>query len=305
MAKLNRFVCAADFANTGIGDCPIIPMHIVGMFIVPKGFEITSANAVDLKTTLEEAAAKNLRKERILPIHHFVGVEDGSEDPTENTLGYGGISITREGNYDLTFQLGKGGMCLQKALRKYNKRPLSVLLYDADGMLFGAKSGDVMKGIPVELFYASPMKLSDGSTETSFHLRLVFKPNYFNENLAYIATQGEGFMLQEIEGLMDVELELVDRTLGVIQLKGFAGCGTVDVLKEYASELSDEANWTAIDPDNGSVVTITSVAVNASGVATITLTDDVDAVINLADVSTLTTAGVIGYEGRPLVSLKP
>ena len=308
MAKINRFVCATEFANTGIGDCPIVPKHIVGAFIVPKDFEITAADAVTLKTFLEDKAAATLQKERILPLHNFVGVEDGSEDLVETTLGYGGISVTREGNYNFTYQIGQGGLCLQKALRKFNNRPVRVLLYDANGMLFGMKSENVVKGIPVELFYAMPMKLSDGSAETAFHVRLVIKPAYLNENLSYIATAPDGFMLQEIEGLMDVQLEVASRTASAIQVKGFAGCGTINVLKDYATEFNEgvtpEARWSLLDPSTGTAITPTSISVNTEGVATITLASDVDVIINLASSAVLATDGIIGFEGKPVLSLK-
>ena len=305
MAKFDRFVCAAEFANTGIGDCPIIPKHIVGMFIVPKDFEISISDAAALKKTLEDSVIEKLPKDRVLPVHGFVGVEDNSEDLVENTLGYGGISIIREGNYNLTFRLGKGGLSLQKALRKHNNKPMRVLLYDAGGMLFGVRNGSVMTGIPVDLFYATPMKLSDGSSEeTSFSLRLVIKPVYLNDNLSYISTANEGFMLQEIEGLLDVHFTELSRALGVIKLEGFAAFGTINVFKEYATELGVVTAWIATSVADGTANVITSVAINDEGVATVTLTDDVDTNINLVDVTALGLLGVTGYEGRSCVSLK-
>lgn len=302
MAELNRMVCASDFANTGVGDCPLIPKHIIGMFIVPKDFVLTESDLEDLKTSLEDATKANSQNERILPVHNFVGMEDNSEDLVEETLGYGGISVIREGRYNLTFQLGQGGLCLLNSLRKFNGRPVRVLLYDAAGVLYGYKDGSTIKGIPVELFYALPFTFSDGSgTTTAFRIRLVIDPSYLNDNLAFVATSGEGFLLQEIEGLLDIRLEETTGSANpVLKIKGFAGCGSQNVLKDYATELADEGMWVATNPATGAPVVITSVAINDDGIATVTLDSASDVRLSLVGVTALEAAGVVGYESRPI-----
>lgn len=303
MAELNRTVCAVDFANTGIGDCPLVPKHIVGMFIVPKDFELTQAQLADLKNSLDDAANENNPSDRILPVHGFVGIEDNTEDVGTETLGYGGIAVINEGRYDLTFRMGQGGLCLLSSLRKLNGRPVRVLLYDADGVLYGVRDGSTMKGIPVELFYALPFTLSDGSgTTTSFRVRLVIAPEYLNDNLAFVATRPDGFLLQEVEGLLDIKFSLAPGSSNpVVQLTGYAGCGSQNVLQDYSSELGDVDMWIATNSQTGADIDITSVSINSSGVATITLDSAAPARISLVDVTALSDAGVVGYESRPIL----
>src|SRR5699024_6831655 len=302
MAKLNQTVCAIDIANTGVGDCPLIPKHITGMFIVPKDFRLEPSDFDNLQEVLQDLAEDSNPSDRILPIHGFVGIEDNTEDLEVETLGYGGLAPIREGRYDLTFRMGQGGVCLLRSLRKLNGRSLRVLLYDADGVLFGAQDGSDMVGIPLEMFYALPMTLSDGSsTTTSFNVRLVFDASYLNDSLAFVETKTDGFLLQEISGLLDIYfMQAPGSSNPVILLTGSASCGSQNVLQEFSSELGDVGMWVATSAEDGSSVDITSVSINSEGVATITLDAAEDVIINLVDVDALSSAGVKGYEGRPI-----
>lgn len=296
MAQLNKTLCAEAFGNTGVGDCPFIPKHVVGMFIVPNDFAIDESDMENLKTFLQDAAYADNRRERILPVHGFVGIEDNTEDLVAETLGYGGIAVIREGKYDLTFRLGNGGLCLLKSLRKYNNRPVNVLLILSGGTILGVRSGNTMKGIPVDMFYALPLTFSDGSgTTTSFRVRLVIRPEYINDVLAFVETSSDGFIPDEITGVMDAAVIDAGSASNSVKVKVEVGCGGSNLIEDYETEMADETLWVVTDPTDGSTQTVTAVNI-VDGVATL-VGANLPARVNLAPISVLKANGVVGYEG--------
>lgn len=303
MALLNRTTCAAGGGNTGIGDCPLIPKNIIGFFIVPNNFELTPAQLATLQTSLQTAANSDVTANRIYPVHDLVGITDNTGDLVTETLGYNGLSVISEGKYDWTFRFVNGGLCLLKQLRKYNNKSVRVLLYDASFVLYGTMKGANMAGIPLEVFHALPFTLSDGSgTTTAFNIRMVLDPVYLNDNLAFVETIDEGFLLKEITGLQDINLsELIPPSAKpVIVLQALAGCSGENLYDLYSTELADEALWTVTNATTGADIAITSVAASAANKAfTVTIPATTDpVVVSLAPVSELVAAGIEGYEGK-------
>lgn len=300
MAVLNQIVCADAFGNTGFGNCALIPKNITGVIIVPKSFEITAANAATLQTYLETAAQNNSSALRIFPVHGFVGATNNSEELVTQTFGYGGIAAVREGKYNWLFQYYQGGICLLQGLRKFNGTQKSVILIDADNVLYGMKRNGNFAGVPWEMFYAQPWGLNDGANVTNFGLQLVIDPKYLNDQLAYIEAK---FPLTEIQGLQNVNLSLVAAATATTFNVKAVTCSGDDLFDLFSSDLADASAWSVVSKADGSAESIDSVAANAATKSwTITLdparTDD--SVVNLASVSALVGLGVEGFEGVPL-----
>src|SRR5678810_1267689 len=121
MEGLNKIFCGQDAKNTGICDCFLDPKLIIGAILVPKdkvftAEELADANIQETMEALVEETAKN----RILPIQGFVAITDNSEEPVEQTFGYGTIEPVRDGNYNWIFGFRKGGVNLSNSLRSYN-----------------------------------------------------------------------------------------------------------------------------------------------------------------------------------------
>lgn len=304
MANLNRTICVTGGANTGVGECPLIPKNIIGMFIVPNNLELTPAQIATLQTTLQGLAANDVPANRIYPVHNFVGLTDNTGELVTETLGYGGIAPITEGKYDWTFRISRGGICLQKALRKFNNKSVRVLFYDASYVLYGTMKGANLMGIPLEMFYALPWTLSDGSgTTAGFNVRVVFDPIYFNDNLGYVETSEEGFLLSEIEGIKEINLvEIAPSAKPVMVIQALAGCGGENLFSLYSTELSEVALWDVTNATTGATIAITSVAANAGAEAfTVTIPATVDPVnVKLAPISELEAAGIEGYESKTI-----
>lgn len=298
MSIINQYLCSALFGNTGIGQCSLIPKEIKGFFIVPRNFVITQANADALQSYLETAAANDLPTERIYPVHNLVGITDNSEEPVRETLGYGGNATLRQGNYSWTFRFLDGGLCLLRSLQRFNQQPVSILFYDADGVLFGRKVSTGLAGVPVIDFNANKWTPSDGSVIAGFTVTIEMDSRYLNQDLAVI--QDENVDLTSILGLQTAMLNVTAASASSVTVQVMAACGGVNLYDLYAAQLADETVWTAVGV-SGAAQTISAVAgVPASKSFTLTFTPTrTEATnLNLVQVSDLETAGINGFEGQ-------
>jgi len=308
MSILNYKQCATSGSNTGTGDCPFDPKSIAGGFIVPANFELTDAQLASKDTAMAAllAAVNNDNPAlRAYPLPEVVGVTDNSEDPVFETLGYGVPALVREGNYNWLFRFQRGAFCALKALMKFNGTGRKVILFDVEGSLIATKSGTSAKGIPLYYFHAYKFKLNDGSANTVYSYGMAFNPVHINQNIAFI--QLDYAQLLEITGIQNVVLSLVaPRAAGVFKVKTTTGCAGLDLYDLYATELGVAANFRVTEA--GKVITITSVVKDDNAKAFTVTMDTADPdynaagpfVVNLAPISVLSAAGVVGFEGIPL-----
>lgn len=298
MSIINQYLCSALFGNTGIGQCSLIPKEIKGFFIVPRDFVITQANANNLQTHLETSAAADLPTQRIFPVHNLVGVTDNSEEPVRETLGYGGNATLRQGNYSWTFRFLDGGLCLLRQLQRFNQQPVAIIFYDADGVLFGRQVASGLAGVPVIDFNANKWTPSDGSVLAGFTVTIEMDSRHLNQDLAFINDQTVD--LTAIKGLQTAILNILSATGTSVTAQVLSACGGDNLYDLYATELADDGVWTAIGV-TGEAQTISAVAgVPASKAFTLTFTPARTTAtnLNLAAVSVLDAAGIIGFEGQ-------
>lgn len=300
--ELNKLTCLVVGANTGFGDCVISPAVIAGAFKVPVDFELDAAGIAALQTSLSEAALAAQIKERIFPIHNFEEINDGTEDETIATMGYGGKYPVRDGDYDWTFRYMQGGLCLSKQLAKLSGVGGAVLFYDSNNILIGWKVGDKLKGIPLNFFKGKPWRPSDGSTTPFFSVRFSFKPQYINQEVGFVQAD---FNLATIEGLQDVALKDAVSVRPAMKVTATVGCSKDNMYDVYADELAVVGAWKATI--NGNDIPITAVAKDETISGwTITLDDTdenyaaapVPVVISLVDPTALAALDVDGFESN-------
>lgn len=305
---LNELQCSISGGNTGYGDCFLDIKALAGAIMVPSNRLYTpteTASAASFIAALSADAASDDISLRARPLGRVFNFTDGSEDVTIQTGSLGDKVITREGDYDWTYQFIDGGFCLLKALRQFNGQRRSFIFYDVNGVLYGTKVGANMKGIPA-LYYSSPFKIADGTNGTIYNSRFIFKPYYLNDNIGFV--QANLVDIETIQGLQDVAIQLVSRATNVIKVKLKTGCGSQDLYSLYSAELAAPANWVA-KTTGGAVLDITSVAIDTNVLGwTITLdaTDTdyavgVDVNLSLAATSVLALAGVVGFESNTLL----
>lgn len=312
---LNVPACqAAGAGNTGVPPCYFEPKNIVGAIIVHPTKAYTAAQVTDLATFKAALLADALvvGNGRIFPVFRFNAITDNSEDATVQTTGYGEKSISREGDYDWTFQYFDGGACLNANLRKFNDLKYKVFFVDRDNNIFGTKnsSGDFV-GITTSFIFTHKWKVNDGTNSTTYRIQFSLpKPEEINDagKLAFVAANFD--FETEIKGLLDLEVYQISLAFGVATVGVRLNCGKTDLHATYATELADTNLWVVTDA-NGATVVISSVTDNpTAGGWDIAFTGTGTHYINLAAPATLAAAGVggapdNGYEGIQLTVSMP
>lgn len=267
MPNLNNPLCATEYGNTGFGDCFLEPGKLVGAIQVPSNFQIAESDLATLQEflTVKVHAAIGTR---IFPYHNWINVTDNTEDVTINTTDYGAKIFIRDGFYDFTFRYLKGGVQAHQEFAKNEGSGKYFLFYDDNGVLYGYKSGGVLKGIPTELFKVLPWRPNTGADAAQYLLRMVINPVYMNKgNLGFVKVKDAlDFNLFDVTGLQDVELELVSLAGNVATVKAYSKISKVDMYDAYSTNLSETTAWSARNEDNTNV-TITSVTTNSGAKA--------------------------------------
>lgn len=255
---LNNVTCVITGANTGLPDCPVIPDKIVGAILVDKDFVFESADVATVaafKTKLQ-ALALAAYDSRIFPIGPFEEMADNSEEESVTTMGYGGKSVARDGKYDWTFKMTKGGMYLQKALRKFNGTSKRVLFIDDNNVIYGYNGTAGFTGFSLDFFYAKPWKANDGANAAAFHVRFALsKTKELVDDVAYVDFSEE--VLDAVKGITDVLLSKVTSDSTSVTVKAVTAADGIDLYDTYDDEIAAAGAWLVTKA--GVVVTPSSV----------------------------------------------
>ncbi|MDR0729214.1 MAG: hypothetical protein LBF19_03700 [Prevotellaceae bacterium] len=121
-------------------------------------------------------------------------------------------------------------------------------------------------------------------------------------DLLDVSERIDDFDPADLSGIIDVKLSMAAKTSTTVDVKVKTGCDETDLFDIYTSELSDSSLWRAVKKDDGTTVTITGVvAQSATKSFRLSLTSPAgDVLVSLADIATLSAAGVEGYESTPL-----
>lgn len=262
--ELNKIYCGTDAKNTGICDCFLDPKLITGAILIPKSRVLTAAEVLAIQATLE-GLVETTKANRIYPIQGFVAITDNSEDPTNQTFGYGSLEPVREGSYNWIFQYRKGGVNLSNALRSFNglTAKYSVIFIENQNILLGTKKDDAtgatgMAGIPLEVLYNFPWKANDGSNLAQYRIQFGFRPEYINENIAFVKVATTEYLLSELVGLEDINLTIVeaDDTADTVDVTATTDCGSNNLYDLFADEIAQATAWVVKKAD-GTAVTVT------------------------------------------------
>ena len=301
--KLNQIDCITGYKNVGFGTCVFDPKLIKGVLLFPEKRTFTNEELASLETTLRNLAKADSKSARMYPLHNFVAVADSTEDVVIETTDYGAKSVTRDGDYDVTFKYFDGALCLSTALATFNG-PTPFLMYDKNGVIIGSKSNGKLSTIAPHFFHALPWRFATGANAANYQVRLSFTPEQINQYIGYVKA---GFDITDIEGLKDVEIEVnsYNEGTGVANVTLQTLCNKTNLANNLATELADEALYVATNKETGEEIAITTVTAGAGKTFNVTInTGDANypaaggvIVLNLAAVSVLEAAGIEGYEG--------
>ena len=293
MAELNNPGCVLVIgANTGIPGCDFAPDKFVGAILIDKSTIIEDADIPDIISKLQELTLATGR-DRIHPIFRFEEIADNSEEETVSTLGYGSKQVVKEGKYDWTFRIVKGGLCLNNKLRAFNKASKKVLFIDSNNVIYGTRVESGFTGFTMDFFYAKPFKANDASNAAIFNVRFALaKPEEFNEKVAFVKADQD--IEEAVKGLIDLELVQLAVASGKVTVGIRTACDKVNIYEAFGDVMAAGELWKV--SKNGAPVTITSVAKNdTAGGWDVSFTGTGEHVITLAAPSVLAAANVGGY----------
>ena len=294
---MNTPLCSTSYANMGKDQCFLVPGMIKGAIAIPKTKYFTAADVADFKTVLQALTLEATVSERIFPLFRFEAIEDGSEDATIESLGYGGKAYVREGSYDFKFRYVDGGACLNKVLHGSELSQYKWLLVDSNNVIFGTINSDgYLAGLTTNFVQALPMKFNDGSASPMFRVQFNFsKPSELNKDMGYV--QCDFDVEQEVKGLIDLEIREVASIEDSITVQVLTNCGKIDLYDTYADELADATMWTLTKA--GVTVAISGVTKDTTNKGwTLAFTGSGDHVVGLTTPDLLAAADIGGYPGN-------
>lgn len=304
MADLNKLNCLTSLGNTGFGSCVLDFKNIVGAIRLPKGAELDIA---DIKASLIAAVRNNNKALRAFPFFNLISTVDSTEEIVIQTFQTGAKKVVREGFNDWKFQYVDGGLTLHKQLRTFNYQTADFLFVDAENKIMCLPGSTVtkIKGIPVTggFFHALPWKLNDGSKVAEYMVQFTMPVKYTNDLVAFVKADFD--VPSTVLGLQDVKVTGVGAVTSGVYNMNVETCSVGTNLGDlYPTELASSSLWTAKNTATGASITISGVSYDAANkkfVVTLATTAPPypatgTVSINLADPSTLSAAGVDGFE---------
>lgn len=316
--------------NTGKNKQFLNPGLIVGDYLVPYGFNIPispEANNADIislvRTKLDEGMLETDPNKRIYFIGPYESLDDQSEAPSVQTLGYGKKVTTDRGRAYHNHSFDEGGFQYFQSVLSFRDRirEFKTVRVDAHGNLYftasiGTVEGDLsgqqivaIKGIELSRLYPADWKAANKDTEAMYGIEIGMKtPSEWNENL-FVVEMGEDMLaFAEDRGVQDVELQFIDTEGGGVILLLASVAGRRINLVDALPEMLVVASFKATNEDNGNEIDVDSVVYNPdTKIVRVTLdTADphymagVKGSLQLTDLVTLGTAGFKYYESNKI-----
>jgi hypothetical protein len=313
-------------ANTGKASVTYDPSPIRGGFLAPVANSIiTPANQTGpaLQAFIQAQLTHDDPKMRWQQIGPFEQMDDKSEAPQKQTLGYGRSFITDRGKIGLEFTYLEGGFDYHMSILNYNgaQSQYKWFEYDSTTNLIAAQALDAsgnMKGISLSQIFAYDVKEANRTTVPEYRLALMFLTNAErNENRFVLKTGFDFISAFEGIGVQDVVLQNVTpvgTAAGTYHIAATVGGGAIDLVNTLQSTLAVTAAQAITNAQTGAAITITSVALNGTKTAMVIVLDKTDTdypavaagsyvSFGLALVSVLAGLNMKYYEATPLLVL--
>jgi hypothetical protein len=294
--------CSNSGGNTGLPACDLDAIVTVGMIATPKN-AVIPAGTENVLEFLQSKFKENNKANRWFPIvDKGWTVTNNSEEPTIGTLGSGYSQKLRDGNaiykYDLAF-----GLCKSKSISQFDSWRGGVFLVSKDGRLVGRRreDGGLAAFIPNSL-YTTANPLGDGQNISVIAITANFGDLKQFTEILEVSEKIENFDVDELNGIIDVKLSVVGQGTGYVDVLVQTKCDGVNLYDTYSTELEAVAVWALINSATGATANITAVAAQA-GTKSFRVSTAAGAgtyKLSLADITTLATAGVEGYESNTI-----
>jgi hypothetical protein len=312
-------LCSASVANTGELACDK-SRGVLRKIAIFNG-EIAAADYADETTFFNKLIANSkLSKDdsnKLFIINEAQDIADASEANKEGTLNLGFKTTLLEGKPAYNFKVFAGSDLL-KRLRTFNNQTVRIIEFDANGVIWGLKSGTKFKGFQAKLFFsgnkiATGQNVEEGVVQVS--ASILSASEYF-DNPVWAETPADA-SLEDIQALIDVTMSEDSHSSNVWQIAmKIPGSNLIEDYNIYDDYMDaiDALTFTAGTGTNyGTSLAITSVAKNAS-LKTLAVTFDSTAYTALPGgtkikltgptPATLDAADVTGIELLPVILTK-
>lgn len=290
--------CELVTSNTGLPVCDVKLGKPIAAFFANKSVEITPQDQNDLLAFFQSKTQVDDFQKRVLPVTGMKQIDDGYTAPTEGTLaGYGYSEQLGDGVMKSTIHFPTS-LCRAKSLYGLNGYNGRVFVLLDNGVLVGTRlsNGNII-GLPLENLgvQVTGGLFGDGANVKTVQLILTFGSD--KEMIKNMAAIKYNFNVDEVIGLQNVVLEKVSE----LSYQVVAECGRANLYDAYKGDLASAALWLVSNTQTGSPIVLTTVtAVDSSKSFTLTpgtaLTKPYKINIQLAPVSELESAGVVGFE---------
>ena len=266
-------LCSTSVANTGELACDKSRGILKKLFIFNGN--IGSASYADTQTFFDKLVTNSkLSKsdaDKIFVLSEVQELSDASEANKEGSLNLGFKATLQEGRPALKAKFFAGGDAL-KRLRTFNNQTIRVLEYDANGVVWGTKSGTNFKGFQAKLFFvgnklATGQNIEEGVVEVTISYLSVSE--YFDN--AYWMETPSTSNIEDVKPLVDAQLAYVSNVSNVLKyslkIPGSNLMEDYDVLTDYGTEIAAlSASFSALSGSGTPSVSlpITSMAMSAS-----------------------------------------
>lgn len=209
-------LCSSSVANTGELACDKSRGVLKKIFIFNGA--LSSSDYADEETLFNALVANSkLSKDdsdKLFVINEAQEITDSSETNTEATLGLGFKAIIREGRPAYTVKIFAGADLL-KRLRRFNNQTVRILEYDANGTIWGVKSGTELKGFQAKLFFTGNKLATGQNVEegvVTFTISILSTSEYF-DNPVWASLSD--YNVEDIVPLMDVQMAYLSNSTNV------------------------------------------------------------------------------------------
>lgn len=279
-------LCGKSVANTGELACDKSRGILKKLFIF-NGSIAPGDYADEATLTAKLIALSKLSKDdsnKLFVLNEAQDLADASEANKEGSLNLGFKTVLMEGKPGYTIKLFAGGDLL-KRLRKFNNQTVRLLEYDANGTVWGTKSGTNFRGFLAKIFVtgnkiATGQNVEEGVVTIS--VSFLSTSEYFDNNF-WSDTVGN---VDDIRALNDVSLVYKSNASNVfkigLQIIGSDLMGGYDIWNDYGSAIAALTFTAFTGADFTTPLAITSTSADTT-LEALTITFDSTAYNGLTD----------------------
>lgn len=326
MASLFGIDCDFIGGNTGQLGCDTEIGRIIGMIADRRntGYDLATTTPDNIYALLAADTAANLPSNRVYPI--FPGFEATATNGEDRTIataaGTGNTKTLRDARKGWTWT-SWAGLCYYSAVQQFNRSEYAFdfFLVTDTNQLIGIRRNGKLQGLRFSEVFVSPYdeRMDDTAPQFTISVRIQSTEEWRNNLFVMVPSGGED--LSSLTGLNDAQPNNFHNAsplavAGTIKIGVTAGCGggegSTNLVELYETILEDTDNWVVRNAKTKAAITLTSITADATqSYLTFVMPttspyvpgDGVEFV--LADVTTLDTAGMPGYEGKSVIVPNP